>query len=461
MATVKYKSSQVIWEAMNYGDQYVQKKYGMAVYNKMQPSIKAKRQGNQGRATAASSSNGKDTTVRVGSGFEQREIGDSSMNKAPDAHNSGAWMPQSLSLRGEGGPSDAVTSSGRPQLSPMQLNIENDSALPQGSHTKWAQPSSVSSLITGLLRESQTSSTDYWNEWSKSKNGTVQVGSQSSSPFGNVVNYTSNSQMAQNQPLGAFGTSMVMNNYGDDGEFSEDQLTSVPNPNDPAYNPATDPNSDLGMNSQPMDTSGFPDPYQDSTQAGPPGQYNPWGFMGGAESNQYGPSQDQMAQSTMEAMSLANAYFSPQRMELAYQLGDMETDMRRLAVNLGRQVDDPILQAKLYKDAQRAVRTLDVQQNTFAYQMAEQRRREDTQNFQFYDQLAQEELRLRMANEQFNRNYTLSANTYNLQRDQVAAQMRAGMAQPSAPGSAPPAGENSVDPNWLYNNTMNKSGNLL
>ena len=108
-----------------------------------------------------------------------------------------------------------------------------------------------------------------------------------------------------------------------------------------------------------------------------------------------------MTQSAMDALSLADAYFSPKRLELAYELGDMETDMRRLAVNLGRQVDDPILQAKLYKEAMRSVRTLDSEQNSFALQMVESRRKEEIQNKQFYDQLALEERKTALQDEQF------------------------------------------------------------
>lgn len=143
--------------------------------------------------------------------------------------------------------------------------------------------------------------------------------------------------------------------------------------------------------------------------------YNPWGRGQGAASNSYGPSQQTMANATMEAMGMANAYFAPQRAELAYELGDMETDMRRLSVNLGRQIDDPVLQAKLYKDGMRAVRTLDIQQNTLAFQLADARRREENQNFQFYDQLAQEENRMRVANRQFYDTYDLQGAQFNLQ----------------------------------------------
>jgi len=120
--------------------------------------------------------------------------------------------------------------------------------------------------------------------------------------------------------------------------------------------------------------------------------------MGGAYG---GMGYGSMSQSTTDALSLADAYFAPKRLNLAYQLGDMETDMRRLAVNLGRQVDDPILQAKLYKEAMMNVRTLDSEQNQFAINMTEQRRKEDIQNQQFYAQLDMEYQKMEQQSEQF------------------------------------------------------------
>lgn len=180
-----------------------------------------------------------------------------------------------------------------------------------------------------------------------------------------------------------------------------------------------------------LNTGARPEPVFKPTSA----VYNPWGYGEGAANNMMGPSSAQMGNATMEAMSLANAYFAPQRAELAYELGDMETDMRRLAVNLGRQVDDPVLQAKLYKEASRAVRTLDIQQNTYAFQMADSRRKEENQNWQFYDQMAQEEDRLRMANEQFYQGLDLQKSGYNLQN--WIAMQNAGSPLPGS--SAPPA----------------------
>jgi len=142
---------------------------------------------------------------------------------------------------------------------------------------------------------------------------------------------------------------------------------------------------------------------------------NPWGYDKGASSGSTGASQGNLSQAAMQSLQLADAYFSPKRLELAYELGDMETDMRRLSVNLGRQVDDPILQAKLYKEAMRSIRTLDSEQNSFAIQMVEQRRKEELQNSQFYDQLALEERKTTMQDDQFYSNLSL-------QRDQAEDQ---------------------------------------
>lgn len=130
-----------------------------------------------------------------------------------------------------------------------------------------------------------------------------------------------------------------------------------------------------------------------------------------------------MSQSSFDALRLADAYFAPKRLELAYQLGDMETDMKRLAVNLGRQIDDPILQAKLYKEAMKQVRTLDSDQNSFALQMLEQRRKEEVQNRQFYDQLALEADKVQQQDDQFYASLSLQRQQVNLQARQVNAQL--------------------------------------
>lgn len=143
------------------------------------------------------------------------------------------------------------------------------------------------------------------------------------------------------------------------------------------------------------------------------------GFGGSSSSSSSSSSGSSMQQSTYDALQLADAYFAPKRLELAYQLGDMETDMRRLAVNLGRQVDDPILQAKLYKEAMKGVRTLDSDQNSFALQMVEQRRKEETQNKQFYDQLNLEMDKMQQQDDQFYASLELQRRQVNLQAQQV------------------------------------------
>jgi hypothetical protein len=136
-----------------------------------------------------------------------------------------------------------------------------------------------------------------------------------------------------------------------------------------------------------------------------------------------GSQDSMMSQSSFDALRLADAYFAPKRLELAYQLGDMETDMKRLAVNLGRQIDDPILQAKLYKEAMKQVRTLDSDQNSFALQMLEQRRKEEVQNRQFYDQLALEADKVQQQDDQFYASLSLQRQQVNLQARQVNAQL--------------------------------------
>jgi hypothetical protein len=286
----------------------------------------------------------------------------------------------------------------------MTLNLENDEDKAQGYQHEWAQPTSISSLITSQLRQSQQAPADYFEAWAQTNGGKVNLLARDSSSFGVDAQFVPNDtppmaeaeqetispygkQMIQAEadPMGAFGTTMVMD------PFYGDQEASGGDEHDHGLEPGQ----------------------------GADGLINPWSEGYGGANNSYGPSSQTMAQATMEAMALANAYFAPQRMELAYQLGDMETDMRRLAVNLGRQVDDPVLQAKLYKEGMRAVRTMDIQQNTMAFQMSDQRRREELQNFQFYDQLAQNEYQLRLQDEQWRQDYDLRENQYKLQYKQL------------------------------------------
>ena len=301
---------------------------------------------------------------------------------------------------------------GTPMGSTMQLNLENDSELAQGYHHDWAQTTSVSHLITSLLRESQQTPTDYWSTWAQNSDGQVNVTQRPSSTYGYDVSYTPNAAtggnlqeetMIGNNPYGAFGTNQIMQEEAGtttDGGTVEGGGSGV---QDIDYTPGQAAPPDMGG-----PTNSF---------------YNPWAFGKGGDNNAYGPNSQYMANAQMEAMQLANQYFAPQRMELAYELGDMETDMRRLAVNLGRQVDDPTLQAKLYKEAMRAVRTLDVQQNTLALQMADQRRKEELQNWQYYDALGQEEWKLALANRQFYEDLGLRSAYFDLANS-------IGMAQP-------------------------------
>lgn len=460
----------------------------------------------------------------------------------------------------------------------LNFNLSNNEDLAQGSEHEWANPTSISNLISGQLRQAANAPLDAWETWAANNGLSASVNSGSSGFQVNLnvdgqqqqQEVNAGSYLANSQPMGAFGTSNVMNQYG---MLSEDQsgqqeqaakgtfggwgdplnnatgtvpLTSAMDeqewkassifgtvtsradtaaakalatyntevagvaPGSPAHTAAskkywvavsasraaykssyaewfndTSPENAKVMNTSGNMTTSYKAAYsrklatdrkareaqaaadkkaaadkaaadaaaraaedkriKDHAAAvearrtsaelnlknldsfGVPIQkdllgddsyssnlYNPWGRMEGASQNQYGPSEATMGKATMEAMAMANAYFAPQRAELAYELGDMETDMRRLAVNLGRQVDDPVLQAKLYKEGLRSVRTLDIQQNTFAFQLADSRRKEENQNFQFYDQLAQEEARLKLANRQFYEGLDLQKNQYNL-----------------------------------------------
>lgn len=370
--------AKMLWEARNYGIQFVQQKYKLS--SKMVSAI---------------------NKANIAKG---RNAGQSQLNAPPSTH--GEYTARANRFT-DGGPAQAMPPA--PTNRFLQLNLENDSELAQGQHHQWAQSTSVSSLITSQLRQAQNSAVDYWDQWSKDKTGQTNISTRDSSPFGVDVSYTSGatSQLSNENPMGAFGTNAVM-----DPEWQNQEVD----------------NSDL-------DTSAV-------TANASAAVYNPWSEGEGGQANAYGPSSDVMAQSTLEAMALANAYFAPQRMELAYALGDMETDMRRLAVNLGRQVDDPVLQAKLYKEGMRAVRTLDVQQNTLAFQMAEQRRREELSNFQFYDSLAQQEYNIRKTNEQFYQRLDLDNAYFGLKKDEL--NMMAQATNPPTPNTETlPGTENS------------------
>lgn len=423
-------SSQYLWELRNYGRQFVINKYGKAYATKMSEQIDAAFR-NPGRAGAESDSKGKKVKVRIGDGFDYRVIGNSQLNKAPKPRD-GEWLKSGARLGfGDGKSENGPVPSPTQALRTLQLNLENDSGAAHGYHHPWAQTSSVSSLISGLLRQSQTSGQDYMNTWAANKSGTLSMGGGESSNWGINPTYTPSS-LSASQPMGAFGTNTVMNNNSLAG-LPEEEEEAAPDEAGNAGDISGD-KYDLTQGSDPLDAV-----------SGESGVYNPWSRIEGGEYNQYGPNQGHLAQSTMEAMALANAYFAPQRLEMAYQLGEMETDMRRLAANLGREGDDPTLQAMLYKESMRAVRALDVQQNTMAFQMSDARRREEIQNFQFYDQLAQQEAQLKLANRQFYENLDLQKRYYNLQNYQVSnfdPTVGSGGAAPSAGAPSSTAGAN-------------------
>lgn len=322
------------------------------------------------------------------------------------------------------------------------FNTENNLPYAQGSSNEFAQPTAISSMISSLLGQANSDPMDFWKVWSQDKGDT-------------------SLSAAMNNSMGAFGVNTTYN--GNTGVVPP----GTPNSQVPGAPPAVPPKPPATYNRdtkykvgdtytrdgrtytvKKVSSSGRVLDYtrtRTGTTTGTTGNttgsgtvnnptsgmgslpanpvYNPWSKGEGGDYNRHGPTGQQLVQPTMEAMALANAYFAPQRMELAYELGDMETDMRRLAVNMGRQVDDPILQAKLYKEANRAVRTLDVQQNTFAFQMVEQRRKEETQNAQFYDNLAQNEHKLMLANQQFYDDLELRAKQLQLQDAQFRASM--------------------------------------
>lgn len=418
-------SAKMLWEARNYGIQFVQQKYKLS-----SAMVKAIRTSNKADGRAGAESVAKNALVRIGNKLVRRDIGDSSLNAPPEAKD--GYVARKG--RFKDGPAAQAIANASPNARFLQLNLENDSGLAQGSHHPWAQSTSISSVITSQLRQAQNSPIDYWEQWAKDKGGKVDITNRDSSPFGVDVAYSSDvtnaggslvsqeqeiaplgpmSSLANDNPMGAFGTNAVM---------------------DPEYSFEQEVDTEAGTEGT-MHTMSVPN-------AGANGVYNPWSEGEGGQANAFGPSGATMAQATMEAMALANAYFAPQRMELAYQLGDMETDMRRLAVNLGRQVDDPVLQAKLYKEAMRSVRTLDVQQNTLAFQMAEQRRREELQNFQFYDSLAQQEYNIRKQNEQFYKRLELDNAYFGLKKDELNM-LEAQSKQPAANSAPVPGTQNS------------------
>jgi hypothetical protein len=412
-------------EAKNKGMNYIIDKYGQAFWNRNKMALQ--------RATGRAP--GRDKKTLGGQSFK---------NKPPEA--SGHYVYEGGSaLYADGG--EAAPTPTEPEYGQnMQLNLENDKALGQGYQTPWAQTTSISHLITSMLKESQTAPTNYFNTVSQNGGGTMNLTQRPSSSFGYDVAYNPPQQEQSMNAYGSFGTQQIMQ--------EEDEGTA--DPADPATTGVTDIDYTPGT-ATPPDMGGPSNDY-----------YNPWSFGQGGNTNSYGPSQQSLSQATMEAMQLANNYFAPQRLELAYELGDMETDMRRLAVNLGRQVDDPTLQAKLYKEAMRAVRVLDVQQNTMALQMADQRRREEIQNFQYYDALGQEEWKLSLANRQFYEDLGLRSAYFDLQNSIGMNQPYSSTTNTTGTPQAPAAGQQQQESlqgiykSMLnYNSPYNQGGNLL
>ncbi len=584
--TVKYYPSRVKDELRRFGRAYVQKKYGMAVYAKVTgqtmkqaaKSIKGTKgqvldyvgnrvdRNGKGRIYADGEEDHTLHSHRIGADKHKAGVGGignrggkdnplapagSQRNKMAPHRSAGSAKNAPPTARdGWKGPGilNAFVEGGMAELAAgpdafkrqMNFNLSNDEDLAQGQEHQWAQATSISSLISGQLRMAANQPVDAWEQWAQDKTGQTTITNRNGGAFGIDVQYNPDyaesqsaaTKMAQTNPMGAFGTSSVMYDLGEEPEamveesIDGDNVTAAgtfagwkanelgdlgfqdsKDYNDWAtkdkasfdrgyknaveaflrnggrqggqkavdarnaalqqefvaywnkhttggkmqYNAGTNstgwvddkpaggtappltPQSTIPKTYQPGEAD---DALRDSEFRPTSGVYNPWSYGEGGEYNMMGPSAQTMGQATMEAMSLANAYFAPQRAELAYELGDMETDMRRLAVNLGRQVDDPVLQAKLYKEASRATRTLDIQQNTFAFQMADARRKEELQNWQFYDQMAQQEHQLRLANKQFYKTLDLQYSQYNLANWAAQAQANAGL-----PGqTSPPTG---------------------
>lgn len=455
------KISQALYEYRNQGIDYLKTKYGsdrvQEIVGKLERVTRAPGREKAPKGVTLANAQQK-APVRYVKGRGMVKVGWSGLNAPPKVDASKYAADKNVKAGGrfgDGGPPDPSTlppTDGTPPFPGgtfkprMQLNLENDEELAQGHQTPWAQPTSISSTITSLLRQAQNASSNYWDQWALDKGGQYALDSRGSSDMGVDLRWTPNSpppatqapsqRLAQTSPMGAFSTNTVMSAaMGPNGAMFPTQPMPAPQFQSGADNTDTTDNTDDPGIPDPIDKDHVVNIPPDTDMLGydPTNQvYNPWGRLQGGERNDIGPDSTRMANSTLEALSLANAYFAPQRMELAYELGDMETDMRRLAVNLGRQVDDPVLQAKLYKEGMRAVRTLDVQQNTFAFQMAEQRRKEELSNYQFYDQLAQEEARLRLQNRQFYENLDLQRQYFNLDRSNII------LNRPDTPGTTTP-----------------------
>lgn len=522
------KLNNAIFEAKNYGMDYVRAKYGAQLSSQITKSISHALTGSHykvGKVPKAEQTTEALTGKQRSAWDSSRMTGNTGMmhaNATPDDPNYHPPVAGPPVWKQHG-----------------QWNLENDKELAQGNQRPGAQASSISAMITGLLRQSQESAGDTLQGMFSQSPGQYYLGAREGmsawgvdpvyaepgsqlpipTPFGQepADPNTTTSQappstsLGQQQPgMAPSADDILSSSLGGLGflagaqapgtNVNTTQSSGAPAPGGmglPATGQAADatpavakwapdgkggwvwtdpahPTTPGGTQTQPP--AGAPPkpttpspitpapPAADNSTTGynqyggvnkpPNAQYNPWGYglgAGGVDASgkpinaTMGPSPGVMANATMQAMALANSYFAPQRLELAYQLGDMETDMRRMAVNLGRQTDDPVLQAKLFKEANQATRTLDTQQNTFAFQMAEQRRQEEQQNWQFYSSLAQEEYK-------FSNQLDLAQRTFNLQRYQVmnspsgAAPITNafGPAAPTPqPGMASPSGSNT------------------
>jgi hypothetical protein len=323
------------------------------------------------------------------------------------AYEAGSFSSGSLPSLSGPGPGGAYT--------PWGSNTENNLALPQGSQTSTALPSSISSTITGLLYQSRQKPANYWGNffsggWNQDPRATPwQAPGQTPAP---------NTPATPAKPTGATtgryttggtiklkdGKYYTVLGYTSNipSGFENKKTYTVKGSDGKSYRVTLGPNNGKTNVTPPKPESAS----KGSTgkDANSPGMQQPgFGYSGGIGMTGQAPIYGGMPMQghTMQALQVADAYFSPKRLELAYELEQMDTDMRRLAVNLGRQIDDPILQAKLYKEAMKQTRTLDNDQSVFALQMVEQRRKEEMANRQFYDQLGLEADKVRAASQQF------------------------------------------------------------
>lgn len=299
-------------------------------------------------------------------------------------------------------------------------NTENSLPLPQGSQTPYALPSSISSMITGLLYDSRAKPTNYWQQFFSGSTTPAPYSPPSTSPIPTTQPPSSSTSTTTSNKYATGGTiklssgkyytvlglaSAVPSGYGGQTTYTHTGSDGK------KYRIALGPNS--GKTSVTAPSSGTTTPTL-------PGYQGTGGTTPLPNTYQYA---NPMQGYTMQALQIADSYFSPKRLELAYELEQMDTDMRRLAVNLGRQIDDPILQAKLYKEAMKQTRQLDNDQSVFALQMVEQRRKEEMANRQFYDSLSLEADKVKAASQQFFASLNLSRGQTELANQQFYASL--------------------------------------